>query len=385
MNLWILAACLSPSFSVSPSEELEPVVRTYLQDALGESGAGSWLTRNRIRVFGWVAAGLTANANDPADHRNALRVFDDRAQEPLLHQTYLAVERALAEGVEFSVGGRIALLYGSDARFLHQRGLADDQTSRVQFDPLEFWLALRIPIGRGIDVKVGRCTTPLGAEVIEAPSNALYSRTTTFGFAIPFTHTGIQVSSYVSDRVEIRYLAVLGWDVWDDANDSLSHILGMTVLGTKPGDSLTVNAIAGPEQPEDNANLRFVVDAVWRRTLNDSWSVALELVYGTEEDAAAGGDAEWYGAVAYVTRRLITRSSATCRIEWFRDADGTRVGSITDLLSVALGADLRPLHAFDNLRVRPEIRWDHAGGDSPFDGGSRGDQFTFAFDLIVTF
>jgi hypothetical protein len=31
------------------------------------------------------------------------------------------------------------------------------------------------------------------------------------------------------------------------------------------------------------------------------------------------------------------------------------------------------------------VRWDHAAGDSPFDGGTKEDQVTVGVDLIVTF
>jgi hypothetical protein len=37
------------------------------------------------------------------------------------------------------------------------------------------------------------------------------------------------------------------------------------------------------------------------------------------------------------------------------------------------------------VRVRPEVRWDHAFGDDPFDDATRSDQFTFAVDLILSF
>jgi hypothetical protein len=316
---------------------------------------------------------------------NELRVFDDRANTYRLNQLYVAAERALPDGTAGGLGGKVALLYGSDARFIHERGLADDQNGTLQFDPQEFWVSARIPAGRGITLKAGKMDTPIGSEVIEGPANLLFSHSYQFGFAIPFTHTGLMATWSASERIEIAGSAFLGWDAWNDPNDSLSYHLGLTVRGADPANSLSIQAISGPEQPGNDSDVRTVVDAVWRHAWTERLSTVVDAVYGFEEDAAAGSDASWYGVAAYATHRWNERTSATLRAEWFRDDGGTRVGFDADLFALTLGVDWRPLRCLPNLRLRPELRWDHASGDEPFDGGTSSDQFTAALDVIFTF
>lgn len=360
--------------------DTESDVRAYLMDAAGAAGIRPWMERNRVSAYGWVEGSFTWN---PESQDNTLRLFDEDGNKPLLNQLYLAVERALPEGIEGGMGGKVAMLYGSDARFVHQNGLLDDQTSENQFDLLELFVSGRIPVGRGITVRLGKCDTPFGAEVIEAPPNPLFSHTYSFYYGIPFTHTGFFATWSVSEKVDLSYGALLGWDCWDDPNDSVSQYVGVTVRGSEPADSLTLQAIAGPEQPDNDSDIRTVFDATWRHGWTDDVSTTVDAICGFEE--ATGTDPSWYGIAAYATKRLDERMSATFRAEWFRDDGGSRIGFDADLFTLTLGVDWRPLDCCRNLRLRPEIRWDHASGDEPFDGGTRSDQFTVALDVIFTF
>ena len=69
--------------------------------------------------------------------------------------------------------------------------------------------------------------------------------------------------------------------------------------------------------------------------------------------------------------------------------DGTRLETGEDLMlysaTVSLTILPMPDHvAGSHLRIRPELRYDHA--DAPeFDGGTSNDQFTVALDVLVTF
>src|SRR5450755_19956 len=55
----------------------------------------------------------------------------------------------------------------------------------------------------GVDVKVGQYVTLEGAEVINAPDNALYTHSYIFNFGIPFKHTGIMTTTHVNPMLDI--------------------------------------------------------------------------------------------------------------------------------------------------------------------------------------
>ena len=57
-------------------------------------------------------------------------------------------------------------------------------------------------------------------------------------------------------------------------------------------------------------------------------------------------------------------------------------GGDTTYTAITLGVQYRP---WENWLIRPEVRWDFADENGPFDDSSDGDQFTFGFDVIVSF
>lgn len=215
-----------------------------------------------VRPYGWVAASATTTLTPHGDRREA-RVFDDFAEGVHLNQAYLALERTPDEERAFDLGGKVAGIFGTDARFLHAAGWMDDQDGDEQADLLEANLVARAAVGCGLTLKVGRFSTPLGYEVIEEPNVPLPSRGLLFGYAIPFTHVGALLAWQVDKTVKLSYGLVRGWDVGDDNNDAWSHLVGFAWTSPQGGDTVSLQAIVGAERPDDDRHLRTVVDAVW--------------------------------------------------------------------------------------------------------------------------
>lgn len=337
-----------------------------------------------VRPYGWVAASATTTLTPHGDRREA-RVFDDFAEGVHLNQAYLALERTPDEERAFDLGGKVAGIFGTDARFLHAAGWMDDQDGDEQADLLEANLVARAAVGCGLTLKVGRFTTPLGYEVIEEPNVPLPSRGLLFGYAIPFTHVGALLAWQVDKTVKLSYGLVRGWDVGDDNNDAWSHLVGFAWTSPQGGDTVSLQAIVGAERPDDDRHLRTVVDAVWAIDLSPTWKAAFAADVGHEEDAVPDGDAMWWGGALYLAWAPTERATWTLRLEGFRDRDGTRLGTPATLSDVTFGVDWRPVPSFPNLRLRPEVRWDHAWDGPFFDGARERDQLSLTLGAIVTF
>ena len=359
---------------------------TDLVDALRPTGLGCTLESIRVRPFGWVEASVSTTPGLQASERSG-RVFDVEKDGFRLHQAYFAVERTPAEDRSFDLGGKVALLWGTDARFVHAQGLGDEQTGEEQFDLLEAKLLARFAVAHGLTVSLGKCTTPLGFEVIEAPNNLLVSRSFLFGYAIPFTHTGMIVSLGVSAQVKVSYGIVKGWDVVEDPNDAWTQLVGIAWTSPSKEDSITANAILGAERPDNDRDLRGVVDATWTHSFcGGLWTTTLNADFGFEQGAAPdGGDATWGGVAGYLTEKVCDGVLTTIRAEWFRDADGTRLGEPATLGDLVYGLDWTPFRRLPNLRVRPEARWDHSFDGKFFDDGRAHDQFSLTLDVLFTF
>jgi Putative beta-barrel porin-2, OmpL-like. bbp2 len=99
----------------------------------------------RFKISGWIDSGITFNPASPQDNQNFGRFFDDRANEPLLNQAVINLERALApEPSEFDWGFKLQFMYGSDARFIHSLGLFSD-TAATSIRPTRFGRSISQP------------------------------------------------------------------------------------------------------------------------------------------------------------------------------------------------------------------------------------------------
>lgn len=356
-------------------------------EAVEQVGLGEFFSSLGLKLSGWISQSYTFNPHKSEDRHNPFRVFDERANDYWLNQFSLILERFLGEGNNVDWGFKVQAIYGADGRFIHSLDLpeADSPFTKhtVQVDPTQFYSLFRLPMGGGLTVKMGKYVTTLGYEVIDAPGNPLYSHSYLFGFAIPFTHTGVQLDYQVADAFNVYYGLVRGWDVvTTDLNSSFSHMFG---VGVKPDRemNLLLNIITGPETQSEN-NYRTVLDMVASWQPVKQWSFALNVDIGHERLPETKGSL-WWGIAGYVTYRWSPGWAATVRGEYFRDDTQTRISGAKDLVELTLGLDLHPIMSFKNLRFRPELRWDHALSGNPFDSGSLKDQLSLAADIILLF
>jgi len=100
------------------------------------------------------------------------------SQRLLLNQIVFTIERPLAPEGKLDWGYKAQVMYGSDSRFTHTFGWLDNQNNELlQFDIVELYANAHFPVltEGGLDLKAGQFVTLMGAEVISAPGNPLYS------------------------------------------------------------------------------------------------------------------------------------------------------------------------------------------------------------------
>jgi hypothetical protein len=84
--------------------------------ALASEPAPSPTPEPRFKISGWIDTGITFNPDSPQSNQNFGRLFDDRANEPLLNQIVINFERALVpQPDEFDWGFKLQFMLGSDA------------------------------------------------------------------------------------------------------------------------------------------------------------------------------------------------------------------------------------------------------------------------------
>ncbi|MBI3849180.1 MAG: outer membrane beta-barrel protein [Verrucomicrobia bacterium] len=117
-----------------------------------------------------------------------------------LNVVQLRLEKPLDES-EWAAGYRVDLWFGPDANTLNtQNGGSTTAFPGRDFAVRQAYVALRAPVGNGIDFKVGVFDSIIGYESVESPSNPNFTRS--YGHSIePQTHTGVLASYRFSDLV----------------------------------------------------------------------------------------------------------------------------------------------------------------------------------------
>jgi hypothetical protein len=107
------------------------------------------------------------------------------------------IEKPLDEA-EWAAGYRVDLWAGPDANVLNTQSVVS--TGKSDFAIRQAYVALRMPVGNGIDWKVGVFDSMVGYESVESPNNPNYTRS--YGHSIePQTHTGVLASYRFNDMI----------------------------------------------------------------------------------------------------------------------------------------------------------------------------------------
>lgn len=312
---------------------------------------------DKIAVNAFVSTAYEYNANRPSTGTTSYRVFDFDDNSFNLDVAELVVQIAPVKPND--AGFRIDVAGGNS---IPQITKSQDQTV-AQFDLQQLVASYIAPIGSGLRFDVGKYVTHLGYELIEGYDgyNDNYSRSILFGYAIPFTHTGVKASYAFSSKISTMVEVVNGWDLVHDNNRSKSVGAQLTVMPVTP---LTVffNWIGGPELANDNHTTRSVFDVVAILKPTSALTLGVNGDYGTEDGTSRvipGEDAKWKGIAGYAVYALTSKLSLALRGETLHDDGGVRLG--TDTKAVLSEATFTPTYKFtDHVVVRGEVRYDKA-------------------------
>jgi len=290
-----------------------------------------------VEFHGLVSVSYSYGFNAPPSRANQLRVFDYDDDAFRLDEVELVVQRpAPAPG---DVGFRVDFTAGAVSRVIASRGLFRDSAGEGQdMDVHQAFVSFVAPVGSGLRLDAGKFVTGLGYEVIEGydgwNDNATHSFL--FGYAIPFTHTGVRAAYALAPAVTSMLMVANGWDNVEDNNRGKTTALQIAWTPSRRL-TLVLNGITGPEQTGDDVHDRDVLDAdaTWRPS--DRVSLGLNGDWGRETGAAQGGRmAVWRGVAGYARITPGTRTALSLRIERFEDRDGARTGTAQTLSEITL-------------------------------------------------
>jgi hypothetical protein len=342
------------------------------------------------------------------------RTFDNgnRADGFNLHAVKLTLEKPLDEG-QWSAGYKADLIFGPDADYYSSAqnfGTADGGDFAVK----QAYVALRAPVGNGIDIKLGVFDTIVGYEVFESGNNPNFSRS--YGYALePTHHTGVLASYHIVDAVSVSAGVANTYTGPVNARAARSSTSPVRQTEKTYMGSVTVTLPESTGAFAGTAIYGGVVDGLSAGGAANAFDttsyyagltlplpvkgLSIGAAYDYRDDGAnfLKADNRAYSIAGYVTFQASEKLKINGRVDYLNADDGTfydgKRNFIADQTNHLLASTLTVDYSlWSNVLTRLEGRWDHdLGNDHAFDGGStfggglRNNAFTLALDMIYKF
>lgn len=360
-----------------------------------------------VTISGYLEGSYTQNFNNPSSGVNQLRIFDVDSNKFRPNVAKFVLEReAKTEGTGWDLAGfRVKFNAGKDSDFIGGTNLNN------YADFQEFYFQYVLPVGRGLDVKVGRINTLIGYEALESPLDPNYSRSWLFGLGQPFTTLGVRVSYEFNKQVSFSIGGINS--ITSATSDATNDLMVESALVLTPSDrfKLTFYGLFGPrsgQSPGSGGN-RLLGGGILQVQVTDKATVVLESYYANQTNSSVlsrAKNARWDGVAAYAMYDFTEQWSVRFRGEVFEDAGGyvSCNGTLSfPMANVCFGATQQgtgpdiaqtlwettstlQYKPFESLMTRLEYRYDRSN-QNVFQVGGRaaGFQPTLTFNIVYFF
>jgi len=277
-------------------------------------------------LSGFVDVYYGYNSNQPIGRTTAFRNFDINSGQFGLNMIELVADKA-PDATASRLGYHVALGFGQAMNIVNSTEPGQFPTES-NFDQYlkEGYLEYLAPIGKGLQINVGKFVTPAGAEVIETKDNWNYSRGLLFALAIPYFHFGTSAKYAFNSKFALTGFLVNGWNNSIDNNSGKTT--GFSAAWTPNSKfSLIQNYLVGPEQFNDNSNFRHLSDTVVSFSPNSKLSFLANYDYGHDHLSGAPFSVHWSGIAGYIKYAPNDKWAFAGRGEYFSDNGGTQSGT----------------------------------------------------------
>jgi len=278
-------------------------------------------------LSGFVDTYYGYNFNQPKSQTNTLRSFDGPSNQFALNLIELNLDKP-PDPSNSRLGYHLGLGFGQAMNVVNATDPAGLSFAQYLKEAYVSYLA---PVGKGLQMDVGKFVTPHGAEVIETKDNFNYSRGLLFSYAIPYFHYGLRAKYSFSDKYSVTGFLVNGWNDIYDNNTGKTY--GVT-FGWNPTKkfSLAQSYMFGPETAGTNAHWRQVSDTVATYSPTARLTTSVNFDYG-RGDRVMGIPTPvfWTGIAGYVKYAFDERYALATRYEYYNDHDGFTTGTAQHL------------------------------------------------------
>ena len=307
----------------------------------------------------------------------------------------ITIEKPLDEGT-WSAGYKVELWIGPDAVGFNSATSAGGDLAIKQA-----YVSLRVPVGNGLDLKVGTFDTIIGYEVANAGSNPNYSRS--YGYTLePTQHTGVlgsyQVNKTIGLTAGVANTRNSGLTTRATAAESFKSYMGAITLtapdsfGFAAGSSLSFGVVTGEETAAlKSTGTSYYIGGTFNTPVKGlKVGASYDYLHVYDQAVMSLGNIDYAQAEAfalYVSYQASEKLTLHARGEYARLNRNNGITGQDDQVLAITGTVQYNLWA--NVISRLEIRWDHstagiAGQTHPFNDSDK-NAFLVAANIIYKF
>ena len=287
---------------------------------------------------------------------------------------------------DWAAGYAVDLLFGPDASAYSVSGTGEADDVAVR----QAYVNTRVPVGNGLDLKMGVFDAIIGYEGFSNRDNPNYSRNMAYNLQ-PFNHTGLLGGYQINDLVSAQFgVANTGSNVLTDrAADSsdISYMGSVAVeapenFGALAGATVYVGYMEFGGGGDEQQNLYVgstIPTPIDGLALGAAWD-------NVQNITGNGGDANIFAG--YISYQATDKMSVNGRIEYLDGDQGVLFSASEN--GVAVDSEMLSLTGtvqydlWDNVLTRAEVRWDsQEDGDGLYGGDD--DILTFTLNAIYSF
>jgi hypothetical protein len=328
-----------------------------------------------IQISGFATASYFYDTSQPADRRSNGYLWNTSENSFSINKVKVTLASAPVErsGENWDAGFRASLILGEDAPLVNTGG----NTQGLE-DIREAYVEVNAPFGSGLNIKAGQLISLLNYESGDGGAvNANFSQGYQWFYTGNGPSAGLQLGYTFTDWLDAKIRVQNGMYAGPIDNNGSKTIMGS--IGVKPVKDLWLSLIGFG----GNENTAFSVGG---GSLLAGYQAMEKLGLGLEFDyfrfnPDPAPSADFWSIGTWITYDFTPVFGLALRGEYLDDKDGFGLKGIAlggrpgsaimspdatgDLASFTLTFNYRPL---PNLKIQPEIRYDHTSYQDGFDG-----------------
>jgi hypothetical protein len=338
-----------------------------------------------INISGFVTASYFYDTSDPPNQTPPGYLWNRTMNSFWLNKFKLTLESAPVErsAEKWDAGYKASLIFGQDAPIVDTGGEAQGMEA-----VREAYVELNVPIGTGLDVRVGQLISLLNFESGDGGAvNANFSQGNQWYFTGNGPSGGLQLGYQFTDWFSSKVRVQNGLYTGSVDNNSYKTMMGS--FNFTPDSKTSINLIGfGGRESNDSGLWLKGGSLIASRKLMDKYNVNVATEFDYFNQDVPGSTVDWWSIGGWIWADFVPQFGVAFRADYLADPEGAGTSGLLgfpvnngqDLYSLTFTVNWRPT---PNIKVQPEVRFDHTTLNNGF--GTQQDRFVLGAGVSYLF